>query len=115
MITSDGYEGERRRMAAKMRSDTGKAEYKKRSESVEWIFGNIKQNMKFREFLMRGLENVRTEYNLVCSAHNLKIFLGKLSRDAAGIGTILGSVTNLAAKVKNFLGFRPIVNFKCHC
>ncbi|HUV02268.1 MAG TPA: transposase, partial [Desulfobacteria bacterium] len=85
------------------------------SETVEWIFGNIKQNMKFREFLTRGLENVRTEYNLVCSAHNLKIIWGKLSRDAAVIGKILGSVTNLAAKVKNFLGFRPIVNFKCHC
>ena len=114
-ITSDGYEAERRRMAAKMRSDTGKAEYKKRSETVEWIFGNIKQNLKFREFLTRGLENVRTEYNLVCSAHILKIIWGKLSRDVAGIGTILGSVANLAAKVKNFLGFRPIVNFKCHC
>jgi len=71
--------------------------------------------MKFREFLTRGLENVRTEYNLVCSAHNLKIIWGNLSRDAAVIGTILGSVTNLAAKVKNFLGFHPIVNFKCHC
>ena len=114
-ITSDGYEAERRRMAAKMRSDTGKAEYKKRSETVEWIFGNIKQNMKFREFLTRGLENVRTEYNLVCSAHNLKIIWGNLSRDAAVIGKILGSVTNLVSKVKNFLGFHPIVNFKCHC
>ena len=113
VITSAGYEAERRRMAAKMRLDTGKAEYKKRSETVEWIFGNIKQNMKFREFLTLGLESVRTEYNLVCSAHNLKIIWGKLSRDAAVIGTILGSVTNLAAKVKNFLGFRPVIDLKC--
>jgi transposase len=114
-ITSDGYEAERRRMTAKMRLETGKAEYKKRSETVEWIFGNIKQNMKFREFLTRGLENVRTEYNLVCLAHNLKILWGKLSRDAAVIGKISGSVTNLVSEVKNFLGFPPIVNFKCHC
>jgi len=112
-ITSDGYEGERRRMAAKMRLDTGKAEYKKRTETVEWIFGNIKQNMKFREFLTRGLESVRTEYNLVCSAHNLKIIWGKLSRDAAVIGKILRLVTNLAVKGKNFLGFRPVINLKC--
>ena len=115
VITSDSYESERRRMAAKMQSETGKAEYKKRSETVEWIFGNIKQNMKFREFLTRGLESVRTEYNLVCSAHNLKIIWGKVSRDAAVIGKISGSVTNLAAKVKNFLGLHPIVNLKCHC
>jgi len=72
-ITSDGYEAERRRMAAKMRSEAGKEEYKKRKETVEWIFGNIKQNMKFREFLTQGLESVRTEYNLLCSAHNLKV------------------------------------------
>jgi hypothetical protein len=58
---------------------------------------------------------VRTEYNLVCLAHNLKILWGKLSRDAAVIGKISGSVTNLVSEVKNFLGFPPIVNFKCHC
>lgn len=111
-ITSDGYEGERRRMAAKMRSDTGKAEYKKRSETVEWIFGNIKQNMKFREFLTRGLESVRTEYNLACSAHNLKIIWGKLSRDTAVTGKIFGVVANLASKVRNFLLFRPVIDLK---
>lgn len=115
VITSYGYEAERMRMAAKMRSDTGKAEYKKRSETVEWIFGNIKQNMKFREFLTRGLESVRTEYNLVCSAHNLKIIWGKLSRDAAVIGKILGSVIHLASKVGNFLRVHRIINLKCHC
>jgi radical SAM protein with 4Fe4S-binding SPASM domain len=37
VITSDGYEGgERRRMAAKMRSEAGKEAYKKRKETVEW-------------------------------------------------------------------------------
>jgi len=113
VITSDGYEAERRRMAAKMRLDTGKAEYKKRSETVEWIFGNIKQNMKFREFLTRGLDSVRTEYNLVCSAHNLKIIWGKLSKDAAVTGKIFGVVANLASKVRNFLGFRSVIDLKC--
>ncbi len=42
VITSDGYEAERRRMAAKMRSEEGKEEYKKSKETVEWPFGNIK-------------------------------------------------------------------------
>ena len=54
VITSDDYEAERRRMAAKMRSEEGKEEYKKRKETVEWPFGNIKHNLKFREFLTRG-------------------------------------------------------------
>ena len=33
-------------MTAKMRSEAGKEAYKKRKETVEWPFGNIKQNLK---------------------------------------------------------------------
>ena len=54
MITSDDYEAECRRMAAKMRAKEGKEEYKRRKEAVECLFGNIKHNLKFREFLTRG-------------------------------------------------------------
>jgi len=43
---------------SKMQSEAGKEEYKKRKATVEWPFGNIKYNMKFREFLTRGIENV---------------------------------------------------------
>ena len=78
MITSYGFEGERQRMAVKMRSEEGKEEYRKRSETVEWPFGDIKQNFGLREFLTRGLQGVRTEYNLVCIGHNLKILWKKL-------------------------------------
>jgi hypothetical protein len=58
MITSYGFEGERQRMAVKMRSEDGKEEYRKRSETVEWPFGDIKQNFGLREFLTRGLQGV---------------------------------------------------------
>lgn len=78
MITSYGFEGERQRMAVKMRSEEGKEEYRKRSETVEWPFGDIKQNFGLREFLTRGLQGVRTEHNLVCIGHNLKILWKKL-------------------------------------
>lgn len=114
-ITSDGYEGERRRMVAKMRSEAGKEEYKKRKETVEWPFGNIKQNMKFREFLTRGIEKVRVEHNLVCTAHNLKVIWGKLERNVPVIDTIRTLVANSASKVGNFLRVHTIVNFKCQC
>ncbi len=114
-ITSDGYEGERRRMVAKMRSETGKEGYKKRKETVEWPFGNIKQNMKFREFLTRGIEKVRVEHNLACTAHNLKVIWGKLERNVPVIDTIRTLVANSASKLGNFLRVHTIVNFKCHC
>ena len=44
--------------------------------------------MKFREFLTRGIEKVRVEHNLVCTAHNLKVMWGKLERNVPVIGTI---------------------------
>ena len=77
-ITSDEYEPERRRMADKMRSEVGKEEYKKRKETVEWPFGNIKQNLGLREFLTRGIKNVKNEFNLVCISHNLTVVWGKM-------------------------------------
>jgi transposase len=115
VITSDGYEAERRRMAAKMRSEAGKEEYKKRRETVEWPFGNIKHNLKFREFLTRGIEKVRVEHNLACTAHNLKVMWGKLERNVPIIGTIRTLVANSTSKVVNFLRVHTIVNFKCQC
>lgn len=115
VITSDGYEGERRRMVAKMHSDAGKETYKKRKETVEWPFGNIKQNLKFREFLTRGIDKVRVEYNLVCTAHNLKVIWSKLERNVPIIGTIRTSVANSASKVGSFLWVCTTVNLKCQC
>ena len=114
-ITSDGYEGERRRMAAKMRSEAGKEMYKKRKETVEWPFGNIKQNLKFRELLTRGIEKVRIEHNLVCTAHNLKVIWGKLERNVPIISMIRTLVAYSASKVGNFLRVHATINFKCPC
>jgi len=109
-ITSDNYEAERRRMAAKMQSEEGKKEYKKRGEAVEWPFGNIKQNLGMREFLTRGIDGVKTEFNLVCIAHNLTVMWNKLERNVDVLGEIGSSVANSAVKSGSFLRSRLIVN-----
>jgi Transposase DDE domain len=36
------------------------------------VFGQIKEADVFRQFLMRGCENVRAEWAMVCTAHNLR-------------------------------------------
>jgi hypothetical protein len=77
--------------------------------------GNIKQNMKFREFMTRGIKKVKIEYNLVCSAHNLKVSWGKLERNVSVIGMIQALIANSASKVGNFLRLHLIFNFKCLC
>lgn len=39
---------------------------------VEPIFGQIKENMGFRRWTVRGMENVRTQWSLICTVFNLK-------------------------------------------
>jgi len=50
----------------------GRALYAKRKCTVEPVFGIIKAILKFRQFSLRGLENVKGELNLVAMAWNLK-------------------------------------------
>lgn len=48
------------------------AAYALRKQTVEPVFGIIKSVMGFRHFLLRGLDNVRNEWTLVCLAWNFK-------------------------------------------
>lgn len=66
------YFRERLRMRDKMEKVESKQVYNLRKITVEPVYGNIKENLGFRGFLLRGLEKVRTEFNLVCIAHNLQ-------------------------------------------
>ena len=66
------YFRERLRMRDKMQKEESKEVYPLRKCMVEPVIGNIKQNMGFREFLLKGLENVRIEMNLVSIAHNVQ-------------------------------------------
>lgn len=54
--------------------------YKKREQSVEPVFGQIKEARGFRQFHLRGLEKVRGEWLLACTAHNLlKLHAAKMT------------------------------------
>lgn len=46
--------------------------YRRRKYTVEPVFGQIKVGMGFRRFYYRGQQNVRSEWNLVCAAFNVK-------------------------------------------
>lgn len=63
-------------MAEKMRhrlnTTPGKKLYKLRQQTVEPVFGIIKSAMGFRQFLLRGVAKVSTEWTLVCLAYNLR-------------------------------------------
>ena len=53
----------------------GQGRYALRMETVEPVFGQIKQGRGFRQFLLRSLEKVDREWLLICTGHNLlKLF-----------------------------------------
>ena len=65
----------RDRMRRKLRKKRGRQRYAIRKETVESVFGQIKQGRGFRQFLLRGLEKVNREWSLICTGHNLlKLF-----------------------------------------
>lgn len=73
-------------MAHRLRTAEGSKQYGLRKQTVEPAFGIIKQVMRFRQFLMRGKKNVSTEWNLVCSAYNIKrIFSLRKQMQAAAL------------------------------
>jgi transposase len=59
-------------MKHRLQTAQGRARYKLRQQTVEPVFGIIKSVLGFRQFLLRGLQKVELEWQLVCLAYNLK-------------------------------------------
>jgi hypothetical protein len=66
----------RRQARENLTSEHGIELRAKRSAEVETVFGDIKHNMKFRRFHLRGLQKVNIEWGLVCIAHNMRKMAG---------------------------------------
>ena len=63
------------RMSNKLRTAKGRQTYRMRKAIVEPVFGQTKSCRGIRSFLLRGLDNVRAEWRLICAGHNLlKLF-----------------------------------------
>jgi transposase len=59
-------------MAHRLQTPEGKRLYALRKQTPEPVFGIIKSVMGFRQFLLRGLDNVQGEWSLVTMAWNIK-------------------------------------------
>jgi hypothetical protein len=60
-----------RAMRARLKRGGWRSRYRLRKQTVEPVFGQVKGARGFRQFLLRGLEKVRGEWNLLTIAHNL--------------------------------------------
>ena len=63
-------------MAHRLSTIEGKALYRQRKQTVEPVFGIIKEVLGFRRFMLRGLEKAGLEWTLVSTAYNLKRLFG---------------------------------------
>jgi transposase len=59
-------------MAHRLKTTLGQALYRLRKQTVEPVFGIIKEVMGFRRFMLRGRAKVESEWTLVCVSYNLK-------------------------------------------
>ena len=76
-------------------------------ETVEPVFGQIKQARGFRQFLLRGLEKVNREWLLICTGHNLlKLF--RYGADAP----VAAQAKRAAESIRKSAGFANGVIFK---
>jgi transposase len=89
----------KQRMARKLATKRGAKYYSRRKATVEPAFGEIKEVRGFRQFLLRGLEQVRCEWALMTMTHNLL----KLFKFGPWAASRLKGAAALPRKVKSAL------------
>jgi hypothetical protein len=72
------------RMRVRLLSEEGKQRYGKRLYTVEPIFGHLKKNLGYKDFLLRSAEKVRGEFKLMCIGYNLMKYWHRKIAMAAG-------------------------------
>src|SRR4051794_40480546 len=71
-----------RAMAKRLKRAGPRSRCRLRKQVVEPVFGPMKQARGFRPFLLRGLDQVRGEWAMICTAHNLLKLAQAASRGA---------------------------------
>ena len=70
-LVADKYTPYRQEAYRRLQTNEGKAAYALRKIEPETVFGNIRHNIGFRSFSMRGKTKNRGEFFIICGAHNL--------------------------------------------
>lgn len=81
-------------MRARLKTQAGQALYQQRSQIIERLFAQIKQQDGFRRWTTWGLEGARTQWAFLCATVNLRVLyqrwksspIGPLKKAAATLG-----------------------------
>lgn len=79
-ISRDEYTPQRERHAAKMATPEAKATYRRRLHAGETPFAHIKRVLGLRQFLLKGLERVKTEWCWACTTYNVTKLIRKMDQ-----------------------------------
>jgi hypothetical protein len=85
-VARDQHEERREAMRRRLATEEGKAAYRRRAPLGEGTFGVLKAVLGLRQFLMRGLKDVKTEWCWACTAFNLRKLTGFWRAWTAAIG-----------------------------
>ena len=96
-------------MAHRLQTAEGKTLYTKRKHTPEPVFGIIKSVLGFRQFLLRGLDNVRGKWSLVTMAWNVKrmfalMAAGRAAARAPNLHPVLSAAALLTVRQAARLG-----------
>lgn len=71
------------RASAMLCSEPGVSLRKKRAVDVETVFGDVKRNMGFTRFTLRGLDKAELEFRLVAMGHNIRKMMRAMAKAGA--------------------------------
>ena len=89
IISRDPREHLMEEMRKRLRTKEGNELYQERMSTVEPVFGQMKQNRGFTEFLLRGKDKTKVEFILMCIVHNVEKIEGFLKRKAKDMKEVL--------------------------
>jgi transposase len=92
-ITRDPREHLMEDMRAKLNTEEGTEQYQKRMCTVEPVFGQMKQDRGFREFLLRGKRKTKIEFLMMCTVHNIKKIADFMKKKIKNLKEILNMIT----------------------
>lgn len=79
-IVGRGRQARTQAMRRRLAQGGYRSRYRLRKQTVEPVFGQIKQARGFRQFLLRGLDKTSGEWSLICTVHNLLKLAARRSR-----------------------------------
>jgi hypothetical protein len=111
-ITITAYNEEYQRAIARVKSNYGKYLKRRRSATVEPVFGTLTQFMGLRKLNTRGISNANKCMLVAAMAYNLKKYLKFTKNKAESVAQAAQkTILEIIAKIELILSPNPSLNF----